>query len=262
MVLNSKSLWYNILDYVMHSPILLGFSNKFKGYFMNYYHLLVSDFNVISVIIRLLIATILGGLIGFERGKHGHPAGIRTHTLVSIGAATAMMVGLYVFKVGLATDVSRIGAQVVSGIGFLGVGTILVKGREQITGLTTAATLWAAGTIGLASGAGFIEAAIGATIIITALNTILYKRSQKINVRSTIIIHMELDNIRNVNRTYDSLKADFPNIIIHAVPSKSGIENHIGIEAIFNYRSTNLGKTELVEKMRSYEGVVYAIEAY
>ncbi len=229
---------------------------------MNYYHLLISDFNVVSVIIRLLIATFLGALIGFERGKHGHPAGIRTHTLVSIGAATAMMVGLYVFQIGLATDVSRIGAQVVSGIGFLGVGTILVKGREQITGLTTAATLWAAGTIGLSSGAGFIEAAIGATVIITALNTFLYHRSRKINVRPTIIIHMELDNINNVNRVYDQLKVDFPNIIIHAVPSKSGIENHIGIEAIFNFKSTSLTKNELVEKMRSYDGIVYAIEAY
>lgn len=126
----------------------------------------IRDFNTVSVIIRIGLATILSAIMGFERGRRGRAAGLRTHILVCIGATLASMVGLYIRQnIDTDGDVTRIAAQVISGIGFLGAGTILVKNSSTITGLTTAACVWATGAIGICIGYGFYEAAIIATVI-------------------------------------------------------------------------------------------------
>ena len=109
------------------------------------------------MILRLIVATLFGGLIGLERESHKRPAGFRTHILVCIGSALVMMISQYAFlefsgKLGY--DPGRIAAQVISGIGFLGAGTILREG-STIKGLTTAASLWVVAGIGLAVGTGF-----------------------------------------------------------------------------------------------------------
>ena len=123
------------------------------------------DFNIVSILLRIVLAVLFGGTIGLERGKQGRAAGMRTHIFVCIGSALATMIGFYVAdfmidKYGSIGDPLRVAAQVISGIGFLGVGTILIKGRFQITGLTTAAGLWCAAAIGIALGAGFFVGAI------------------------------------------------------------------------------------------------------
>ena len=115
-----------------------------------------------SVVVRLALAMLLGGCIGLERGRKRRPAGFRTYMLVCLGAALTVLLSLYEFtmvtgpwsdicaEIGIKTDVSRFGAQVINGIGFLGAGTILVTGRQQVKGLTTAAGLWASACTGLA----------------------------------------------------------------------------------------------------------------
>ena len=114
---------------------------------------LLEEFNMVSVIVRIFLAMLLGGLIGMEREKSRRPAGFRTHILVCVGACMTALIGLFVWKeMGDITDPMRISAQVVSGIGFLGVGTILVKEHDHITGLTTAAGLWTTAAIGIACG--------------------------------------------------------------------------------------------------------------
>ena len=121
-----------------------------------------------EVFIRLFAALILGGLIGIEREGISRPAGLRTHILVCIGSALIMLTGVYLFDVyaGKASiDPARLGAQVISGIGFLGAGTIL-KGNSGVKGLTTAASLWSVAGIGLACGIGFFTGAITCTILI------------------------------------------------------------------------------------------------
>ena len=124
------------------------------------------DFNFVSIVVRIVIATALSAVMGFERGRRGRAAGLRTHILVCLGATLASMAGLYIkHYVDPTGDVSRIAAQVISGIGFLGAGTILIKNGSTITGLTTAACVWATGAIGICVGYGFYEAAIIATII-------------------------------------------------------------------------------------------------
>ena len=111
-----------------------------------------------EVILRLVIATLFGGLIGLERESHKRPAGFRTHILVCIGSALVMIVSQYAFldfaEKSMGYDPGRIAAQVISGIGFLGAGTILREG-STVKGLTTAASLWVVSGIGLAIGSGF-----------------------------------------------------------------------------------------------------------
>ena len=117
---------------------------------------------LLTMIIRTFMALLCAGVIGYERDAHGSAAGLRTHILVCLGAMIAMSTGIFAVM-HYSGDASRIGAQVVSGIGFLGAGTIMVN-RGHIKGLTTAAGLWASACIGLAIGTGFYEAAIVGTI--------------------------------------------------------------------------------------------------
>lgn len=116
---------------------------------------LLQELNWISITVRLLLALICGGILGIEREKKRRPAGLRTYMLVCVGAAFVMITNEYMSFKYEGVDPSRMGAQVISGIGFLGAGTIIVTGRNRVKGLTTAAGLWAAACIGLAAGAGF-----------------------------------------------------------------------------------------------------------
>ena len=127
------------------------------------------QFNIASVLLRLTLAVMFGGVIGVNREYKHRPAGFRTYMMVCLGAALTMVLGQYQYamlntvwsqarkEVGMITDVTRFGAQVINGIGFLGTGTILVTDRREVKGLTTAAGLWASACVGLAVGAGFYE---------------------------------------------------------------------------------------------------------
>lgn len=127
-----------------------------------------------TVLIKMSLAFLLGGIIGIERSYKNRPAGFRTHILVALGATVASMTGIYLYlNAALPSDISRIGAAVVSGLGFLGAGTIIVTKQYSVKGLTTAAGLWTSGIIGLALGAGFYEGAVIATVLILITETTL-----------------------------------------------------------------------------------------
>src|SRR5262245_49601256 len=126
-----------------------------------------------DLLLRLGTSALLGSLIGLERQRHDHAAGLRTHMLVSVGSALVMIVSAYGFDAVLqpgkiALDPSRVAAQVVSGIGFLGAGTIVVR-KLSIHGLTTAASVWAVAAVGLASGGALYMAATAATTIMLVI---------------------------------------------------------------------------------------------
>ena len=136
---------------------------------------ILRDFNGWSVIARIVLAVLCGGLIGIERETKRRPAGYRTHTLVCLGAAITMLTSQYIMTAGWTTDPARLGAQVVAGIGFIGAGTIIVTRRRQVKGLTTAAGLWVSAIIGLAIGVGYYEAAILTTVFVIIAETVLSK---------------------------------------------------------------------------------------
>ena len=125
------------------------------------------DFSVMAVMFRVILAVICGGLIGLEREYKHRPAGFRTHILICLGAAMTTLTSQYlVLEMHYYTDMARLGAQVIAGVGFIGAGTIVVTRKQRVKGLTTAAGLWASAIIGLALGAGFYEAGVLSTLLI------------------------------------------------------------------------------------------------
>ena len=148
---------------------------------------------ILNSALKLLLASLLSGFIGFEREHSHRPAGFRTHILVAVGSALVMMTSVYIFDTyrGLTNmDPARLGAQVISGIGFLGAGTILREGFS-VKGLTTAASLWAVSCIGLAVGIGFYEGAIVATFVIYITLNVLKKFIIKGSTGKTLYIETE-----------------------------------------------------------------------
>ena len=153
--------------------------------FMEY----IRNVNGLSVLIRLALAVIFGGLIGLERERKHRPAGFRTHILICLGAAMTTLTSQYLFlSLRQFTDIARLGAQVIAGIGFIGAGSIIVTQRRRVKGLTTAAGLWASATIGLCFGAGFYEGGIIAALLILAVELLFSKLEYRI-----------MDNAREVN---------------------------------------------------------------
>ncbi|ANY74400.1 magnesium transporter MgtC [Paenibacillus ihbetae] len=142
----------------------------------------------VTILLRLLLSMLLGGLIGFERERSNHAAGLRTHILVCLGSSLIMLLSIYGFadfvaEVNVRIDPARLATAVITGIGFLGAGTILFTGKS-ITGLTTAASVWVVGAIGLAVGAGFYFAAIVSTLLIL-LNLVVFNKLEQRYIRGS-----------------------------------------------------------------------------
>lgn len=164
----------------------------------------INDF---TIIFRLVLAVLLGGIIGFERGRAGHPAGLRTHILVCLGSALAMMTNQYIYETFGVSDPSRIAGQVISGIGFLGAGTILVTGKYQVKGLTTAAGLWATACMGLAIGVGFYKAAAVSCVLITFATLVLHRFDNAVLSKSKLMsIYVELSNTSSFSTVLEAMK--------------------------------------------------------
>ncbi|MGG4340024.1 MgtC/SapB family protein [Paenibacillus lautus] len=142
----------------------------------------------VSILLRLLLAMLLGGLIGFERERSNHAAGLRTHILVCLGSTLIMLLSIYGFsdfvdEINVRIDPARLATAVITGIGFLGAGTILFTGKS-ITGLTTAASIWVVGAVGLAVGAGFYFASIVSTVLIL-LNLVVFNKLEQRYIRGS-----------------------------------------------------------------------------
>lgn len=150
------------------------------------------EVTLLSIVIRIFLSVIIGGLIGLERGLKNRPAGLRTYMTVCLGACLIMLTNHYIYQVTASGDPVRMGAQVVSGIGFLGAGTIVVTRRNQIKGLTTAAGLWAAAGVGLAIGIGFYEAALVGGFAVFASMTLLQRFDNKMR-RSTKVLEVYVE---------------------------------------------------------------------
>ena len=131
----------------------------------------IRELNIISIAVRIILSMFCGGVIGIERRKAHQAAGMRTYMLVCMGSSLVMMTGQYMYFHFGTGDPARLGAQVISGIGFLGAGSIMSSGKTKIRGLTTAAGLWTAACIGLAFGIGFYEAGIIVTMAVYLIMT-------------------------------------------------------------------------------------------
>lgn len=158
----------------------------------------VREVTYVAIAVRIAVAVVLGGIIGLERGLKNRPAGLRTYMLVCVGACLIMITNQYIYQVFGTGDPVRMGAQVVSGIGFLGAGTIVVTKRNQIKGLTTAAGLWAAAAVGLSVGIGLYEAAVIGGAVIFIVLSLIHSWDNRMHQNSKMVeIYVEL--VRSIN---------------------------------------------------------------
>lgn len=156
----------------------------------------------LAVTVRLVLAVICGGAIGIEREYKRRPAGFRTHILICLGAAVTTLTSQYLFvTMRLFTDVARLGAQVIAGIGFIGAGTIIVTNRQRVKGLTTAAGLWTSAIIGLVCGTGYIECALFATTMVLCAELLLIKLEYRFaKKKKEVNIYVEYRDANTIER--------------------------------------------------------------
>ncbi len=211
-----------------------------------------------SIGLRLFLALLCGGLIGLERSFKRRPAGFRTHILICMGAAITTLTSQYFYLVlHYYTDMARLGAQVVAGIGFIGAGTIIVTGNQRVKGLTTAAGLWATAIIGLTFGGGFYEGGIAATALLLLAELLLTKfeytivhSSQEMNV------YIEYQDKNSLDEVLKYLRQNRVKILKIQITRQSSNKKHNAC-AFFSLRMRrNSQNSELLEQVKLINGVV------
>jgi len=220
------------------------------------------DLTFAAVTARMVLAFLCGGAIGIEREYKRRPAGFRTHILICLGAAMTTLTSQYLAAAtGYTTDVARLGAQVVAGVGFIGAGTIIVTRRQRVKGLTTAAGLWTAAIIGLAIGAGFYEGALFATGLILVAE-LVFSRLEYYILHNSPEIHLYLEYIErdSLDRVLAVCQERGVKVLGMEVTRSAASEKHNAC-AIFNLRlNKHCSTEELMNALYREEGVVSAEE--
>lgn len=215
------------------------------------------QFNWISVCARLALAVVAGGIVGMERGRHGSAAGLRTHILVCIGSAMTALIGCYVHEdMSIGGDVLRVAAQVVSGIGFLGAGMIVIRKNHTITGLTTAAGMWTTAIIGMGLGYGFYLGAAVATVFCVITATVLSKMERK--RKDVVSYYVEVAVDSGVGAVAENIRKELDEnaTIVPATP-RSNVPNTIGFHINVHNNEHCSHARQLLENM---EGVRFCVE--
>ncbi len=219
-------------------------------------HIFINFLNEgVIILLKILLAVALSGLIGLEREHKHRPAGLRTHVLVCVGATLTMMISQFMIKEGISTDVARLGAQVISGIGFLGAGTIIREG-DRVRGLTTAATLWATACIGLAIGIGYYLGAVIAALTMLLVLRVLGYIMKKYEGKENLTIHIQTGNSKeNVAKIIEVIH-EYCDEVKNIEFSKDGINKEVTIVATVqlargvNYEIFSTSLIELEEVLR------------
>ncbi len=213
-----------------------------------------------SILLRLMLALVCGGLLGLERGKKKRPAGFRTHMLVCVGSALAMITNQYMAEHYAGIDASRMGAQVISGIGFLGAGTIMVTGLQKIRGLTTAAGLWVVACIGLAFGTGFYSGGIIATVLCYVINTVLHRVETRMETNARVIgIYVELMDVSYVGKLLEKLRQLDINVTEFETGKARVSDSYVGVLLVVKLTHF-VQHSEVLEQLEMVEGVSFVEE--
>lgn len=227
-------------------------------YIFNY----IEEFNMVSITIRLILSVFLGGIIGMERATKRSAAGLRTFALVSLGSSLAMITNQYLLVTsGITGDPSRMAAQVISGIGFLGVGTIIVTGRNHVKGLTTAASLWTTATMGIAIGSGFIYGGLVTFILImVSVRLLLFISKRQEDFNRIITMYVEIDKENGFDGFMNYLKdQDYVLRSIEKKKQKALLDKDFVVITEFDLKNRR-SHQEIVEEVRHIDGVHYVEE--
>ena len=212
---------------------------------------------LLSVAVRLLLAVLCGGLIGIEREYKRRPAGFRTHILICLGAAMTTLTSQYLYlELNYYTDMARLGAQVIAGIGFIGAGTIIVSRNQRVKGLTTAAGLWTAAIIGLALGSGFYVGALLTTLLVLLAELVFSKLEYRILHNSPEVnLYMEFADRVCLEEVLRLCRENQLKALNLEITRSAGNEGHNAC-AIFSLR---LNKQINVEKLLTMIGTVSGV---
>ena len=210
--------------------------------------------DTLSTFCKLLTAVICGGFIGIEREYKRRPAGFRTHILISLGAAMTTLTSQFIVTdLSMPSDPGRLGAQVIAGIGFIGAGTIIVSKRNRVKGLTTAAGLWTTAIIGLASGMGFYECSLIATVLILFAEIVLSKLENRLHARhQEIHLYIEYTGSGYLNQVIEYFrKENIPMLDVEVIKkTKKDDKNNIAIITIQLHRT--LSRTAIVKAITEF----------
>jgi len=198
---------------------------------LSFFDYCLQTLNPLSIFLRLFLAVLLGGIIGLERGIKGRPAGMRTYMLVSLGSTLAMLTNTYIIDIFGGSDPARMGAQVISGIGFLGAGTIIVTRDRQVRGLTTAAGLWASACMGLAIGVGFYAGALIGMFFIVFITMGIHRLDTKLLSKSrSVDLYVELAESASIHSLLEYIrKADIKVTYLEIIRSKYDSEKRTAL---------------------------------
>ena len=215
------------------------------------------DVNMVSVTVRMFLAVLCGGIIGIEREYKRRPAGFRTHILICLGAAMTTLTSQFLYlELHYYTDMARLGAQVVAGVGFIGAGTIIVTQRQRVKGLTTAAGLWASAIIGLAIGGGFYEGALFATFLIILAELLFSKLEYRMLENAPEInLYMEYTDRSCLEQVLKLYREKNVKVLNMEITRATGSEHHNAC-AIFSLRLNKKCRVELLlDAIHRVEGV-------
>ena len=219
----------------------------------------VRGMDYLSVLLRLLTAALCGAAIGVERSMKNRPAGFRTHILVCLGGAVAAVTAHFIYLVlQLPTDVTRLGGQVITGLGFIGAGTIIVTKKMSIKGLTTAAGLWTTGIIGLAAGSGFYEGALLGTALVLLTESTLARLGARIRPRPEFaldLLYNDKDALTATMRYCKDKRMSIRNLQIQTLE-----DGYAAYEATIILRGS-IKPYELIEQLSKMPGIVSVSEA-
>ncbi len=211
--------------------------------------------NIWQVLIRVVAAIAIGAIIGSERARHGRAAGIRTHLLVCLGSTMTALTSVYINEImGMGGDIARLPAQVISGVGFLGAGMIILKSNSIITGLTTAAGVWTTATIGIALGYGFYFGAAAVTAFFV-LAVILFSKLEK-HRKKTGGVYIEIDDMYKTNEIINEIEKLIPTGFSYQITApKSGHVGNLGIDiVILKFKDSD------VEQLKAIDNVVFVAD--
>ena len=225
---------------------------------MNY----LKEVNTLSTFFRLVLALLCGGILGMERGKKNRPAGLRTYMLVCVGATLVMLTNQFIYaQYGNTGDPARLGAQVISGIGFLGAGTIIVTGRNRVKGLTTAAGLWADACIGIAIGIGFYSGAIIGCGLIFFVMSMLYRFDTRITANTKVLdLYLEFNQMSDLGEFISYIKEQGMKISDLEMAKSDKIDD-VGIAVLLTLQMEKKRvHTEIIQMLSLAKGVIYIEE--
>lgn len=225
--------------------------------------IMLTELNIVSVAFRLLCAIVCGGLIGLEREGHTRTAGFRTHALVCLGSTLTILISNFIYvKFGSHHDVARLGAQVISGIGFLGAGTIITSGNQKVKGLTTAAALWVTACIGLSIGIGFyLGGLLSAFLSLLVLKFLKFVDIKHREREHFVDFYIELHQSKSIYKIIDFLKESDASIISFDSSKAKVYENEIGIKCVVKV-GRDIDSDELIKSLAQLDYVHLAHKVY